>query len=327
MARKIAFFWGHIAEYCDFTPYEFNRQQLMPSIIVLLVLGGAHWYCQGGLFISILVVVYSVASVLAYSKVIISYLCLKLTETLVDNYIDAGLELHLNGYQAWDYYEKDVFGRMGHHIGHGLCYESSALMMMLIADSCKTRLVFGESYSGFSHEMVDHCWVELKYLGIWWVIDSSWCSLLMPIPRILYNLSIAPIRERIVSCEEFWGSKITKVFYEALKTPDKSYLFHELVFFRRTIGMDGRDDCMIQEILGDDFLDDFEGFGERSIMVKPDIFSSNRPITQRIINEYMAKESRERPKAHTIRKAKRDLRFLQKARDEYAREHPEEATL
>lgn len=324
--RKFAYLWGYFVEVVGIFPYEFEVYHLAPYFIVMSVLTGVYFLYQESRPLLIMTVVFQILTILIALKYIVSIVSFRLSDKILDVLSDSLAEFYLNGYQVWDYYDTQFFSRLGHYIGHGLCYESSALLMMLFRDKFNIRIIFGSCFSDQSYEMVDHCWVEVKHLGIWWAIDPIWYSKPLPIPRALFCFSNAPVYERIIEDKEFFSPEITRIMYQFLKKPETSYLLHNLVFFRRAIWKNDRDKYMVHELFGEDYLDDLDGFGERDNIVVPDAFSSKKLVTQRIINEFLTNEHRKQPKAHTFRKANFIMKKVKQAREEYDRTHPKEPT-
>ena len=48
--------------------------------------------------------------------------------------LGAGEKVYLNGIPVWSYYDNDTFYRLGKYLGYGVCYESSALLMLMLKD-------------------------------------------------------------------------------------------------------------------------------------------------------------------------------------------------
>ena len=138
----------------------------------------------------------------------------------------------LNGFSVWELLATDFFYRIGKYLGHGLCYEVAALLMLVYRDYPEeTRLVFADCMMD-DGERTDHAWFEFKAHHLWWAIDPAWYA---PTPRlrIMHKLMARARYERVIGNDEFWGNKLAQQFYQALKKPETSYLFYELSLFRR----------------------------------------------------------------------------------------------
>lgn len=235
-----------------------------------------------------------------------SFYFLNLTKRMIERNISYLCHLFLQGVQAWAFFENNLFTRIGKYIGHGLCYEATALTMLGWHDNKNTCIVFGECYSDIYNEHVKHCWMEVKVYGVWWVIDPTWFHS-FPEPRWYYYLIHRTRRERIISHKEFWNSNITNTFYQYLKDPETSYLFHELVYFRRNHQND------IKMVFEEFEMSEIKNDGTKFRLELLDIFKRGRPVTYRIINEFLANPSRTLPKRRTYRKAMRLLKTRNEA--------------
>lgn len=220
--------------------------------------------------------------------------------------VELGCETFLNGYQVWRWERDWTFTRIGRYIGHGLCYEASALLMLVWKDYKKTRYVFGRAYSTSEKGRVDHSWMEVKAYGIWWVFDTTWIHPTHPIPRLLHHLEHRVFPVRKISHREFFSHETARNMAEMIKDPKTSYLFHDLCLFRRSKNTRK----MILEVYHDE---KFTPRGECSNPLLVAIFKDGRPITQRVISEFIVHKNRELPKRRTWRKA----RVLEKTMDRY----------
>ena len=212
--------------------------------------------------------------------------------------VELGCEAFLNGFEVWRYEQNGTFTRIGHYIGHGLCYEASALLMLVWRDFKKTRYVFGRAYSSSCHEWVQHAWMEVKAYGIWWVFDCTWMYPVHPVPRLLHRLHDKAFSVRNISHKKFFNYEVSTKMAEMIRDPATSYFFHDLCCFRRSSEGDRRQ--MIME-----FYDsvDFIPNGKRPNVLLVGIFKKGRPITQRIIREFVTRDQRKVPKKHSFRKA------------------------
>ncbi len=148
--------------------------------------------------------------------------------------ITRGLSNYLNGESFW-HYENGGFLEMGRYLGHGLCYEAAAMLMLVWHDHEKTRFVYGEAYSDIYHDRVPHAWMELKAYGIWWVFDAGWESPAHPVPRLWYLFINHAKAEGIIEHREFFSHKNAKILAQAIKRPDTSMCLHKLSSFSRNL--------------------------------------------------------------------------------------------
>ncbi|MBR2543095.1 hypothetical protein IKF03_00605 [Candidatus Saccharibacteria bacterium] len=233
-------------------------------------------------------------------------LYIRLIHSLIVLNVELCLKHYLNGFRVWEFYHNEAISRLGEYLKHGLCYESTALLMLVWKDFRKTRIAFLDCYSGYEKRRVDHAWFEFKRYGIWWVIDSTWCKAI-PLPRAFYATMVRARYVRIIDHEEFWRPKFVADFYEHLKTPENSYLFFELVLFRRMVehGVsmyhEHRD---VKNLLAD---------GENPTWSMMGIYGNEHPISQQMLREYIARPKRKRPKERTIRKTIRLQNTVERA--------------
>lgn len=214
--------------------------------------------------------------------------------------IRLGQETYLNGYPIWWYESYGTFSRIGHYIGRGLCYEMGALLMMVWKDHKKTRLLFCEIYDPGSGEWMDHCLMEIFAFGIWWVMDATWRYPVIPMPSICYFTLNKVETTRIISHEEFFSHDIVNQMARMIQCPVTSYLFNDLAIFAKCYN--SSEDLMIFEKYQ---IDKLVHRGNEAVIALSGIFNRNRPVTQRIILEFLTHNERKSPKRRTFRRARR----------------------
>lgn len=214
------------------------------------------------------------------------------------------------GFTVEDYCSKEVFQRLGAYIGHGLCYEASALIM-LIWKNHPSRLVYGECCGNTKKERLKHCWVEVKYGMNWYVIDSTWASSIQPRP-IYYRTNNAKV-DRVVEYDEFWGFGVSNELYERMKQPETAYIFWFLMLYRRIYSN--------QTLL---FLDDCPDLviGDAVNLFPVDAYSGTDgkryPITHEILRDYVMNDRLVYPRRRMISRGRRFGKIMRQAHDEAA---------
>lgn len=148
--------------------------------------------------------------------------------------VNRGLNTYLNGEKFW-HYENGGFTELGYYLGHGLCYEAAAMLMLVWQDWKQTRFVCGEAYSDTLQDMVPHAWMEVKAYGVWWVIDAGWFSPSHPVPRIWYILTEQAKVTQIIEHSEFFSHKTARDLANAIRNPDTSMCLHKLSNFSRNL--------------------------------------------------------------------------------------------
>ena len=204
----------------------------------------------------------------------------------------------LNGYQAWCYFMNGAVKRLGQYIGHGLCYEAAALMMLIWRDEPTARYCFVSCRDDHG-KWVDHCWMELKAYGIWWVIDPAWW-LPCPWPRFWYRLTVRSRYHRVVEHDEFWRIPFVEEFYRQMAEPRGSYPFHELTLFRRARTAET---AMIWEYCGIKSLAQVGRVGKKAATPLFAVFGWKRPVTPRILGHFIANPRAKWPRRHDYRRA------------------------
>jgi hypothetical protein len=214
--------------------------------------------------------------------------------------VELGCATFLNGFQVWKFEAEGAFTRIGYYIGHGLCYEASALLMLVWKDWKKTRYVFGRAYSAEEHGWVEHSWMEVKAYGIWWVFDCTWLYPVHPVPRLIQRLENKAFAVRKIPHDEFFSYKTATSMADMIQKPETSYLFHDLCCFRRSKELEGTKMMLMEYFDSTDFVPQ----GGRPNPLLIGIFKKGRPISQRIICEFLTRDSRKAPKKKSFRRAR-----------------------
>lgn len=224
---------------------------------------------------------------------------------LTEEIITLGYENYLNGFSIWEYERSKTFCRLGYYIGHGLCYEASAVLMLMLKGRRKTRFVYGEAIHNPKDKFTDHCWVEVKVCGVWWAIDSVWLFPVPPIPIIFHRFLTRTYAVRKISDKEFFSHKIAVEMAERIKDPKTSYIFHDLVCFRRAYWENEAKNAKTMVIENNKgwhlATEEKNGICWNILLI--DVFKVGRPVTQKIIREFVANDRRTLPKRRTFRRA------------------------
>lgn len=215
------------------------------------------------------------------------------------------------GHNLCDILERRFFYRYGQFIGHGFCYETSALMMLALRNNPTARIVKGT----FLHRdrPCAHLWVEFWAYRHWWVLDPCEPESFIFLRSSYYEAK----RMKIISrCRylKFWSYSSVRKLYRKLRQPQTSFLFCELSSCFRTDYEDAAE--LALERIGDPhflskcaFLDD----PRCGTILIPDLCHPRIVYSRRLINEFMARPQRLRPKNHTLRQARTVYRNVCKA--------------
>lgn len=237
-----------------------------------------------------------------------------IAKQLVNRNIELACQKFLNGIQIWVYFAGSVFYRLGQYVGHGLCYEASALEMLLWRDEPTTRYCFASCRGRSAKTRVDHSWIEFKAYGIWWVIDATWYPP-CPFPRFWHSLSTGARYHRIISHDEFWSIPFAEEFYNKLSNPKTSYLFYELTLFRHSARCAPKMEWEVNNVFE---LSQVGFSGVYPSCVLYNVFSKKHPVTPSILRHFLVNPKATLPKRHDYRHARilsrRILAYLSQAK-------------
>lgn len=230
--------------------------------------------------------------------------------------------LFLNGYPVWLYFDGEeglgIYHRLLNYLGHGFCYEFSAIEMMIWKDAgYPQRFVYADCGRNNS-EKVGHCWFEIKRFGVWWAFDPAWFR--VPVAPMLagrHARLVEATNARALSAESFWSRKTFRYLYSQMQSPETSYMFYYLATARTCKSPEGG--LVIDFLVKKDELVDLDS------PLWPLIYSLHSlrgsrpgtPVTQRIINEFAVNPRRINPKAKTYRRALAETREIRRKYEEY----------
>ncbi len=200
------------------------------------------------------------------------------------------------GYPTSEVYLDDFFQRYQSFVGHGFCWAVAALTMLCLRHEPTARIVdaFVRDKRG---QVYAHAWVEFRYHGMWWIVDPCWCTPFM-VPRWRsLRLRHVEIRD-ICTYERFWNYPISREFYAKLRNPETSYLFREIWIIYSHY--DSRSESFHPQI-SDLRLN--HGVGTAQDYEQNPFQAKDIPFSKQIMDEYMRKPPRLRPKARSIRRA------------------------
>ncbi|MBR3220571.1 hypothetical protein IKF76_01765 [Candidatus Saccharibacteria bacterium] len=146
-------------------------------------------------------------------------------------------DFYLCGYNVKDERLFPAIFRMSKWAGHGLCYEISALMMLILLNLGynHAKLVHGR------HRYGTHSWVEFPNFVVSYALDPI-CIEKIPyaIKRYQYHKAIGKPRITF-SCgmRRFRSYPTARILAECIKNPETSYILKELRFFRPDFNIEG----------------------------------------------------------------------------------------
>jgi len=185
---------------------------------------------------------------------------------------------------------EDFFGRFRDYNDEGFCYTFSAVVMLSLKRFRTARLVRGNiRHNNYGY----HSWVEIWYLGEWYVIDLSLNDHpILLIPRRIFYAVQRPELMLIYSHRKFWADPAAKHLYERIQKPELSRVFVDVWahYTPRPGKVEIADMNTPIELLEASGL---------YYLFPPD---TGYKFSQRIVNEFMARPERKQPKRRTLRR-------------------------
>lgn len=219
-------------------------------------------------------------------------------------------EIYFHGYELKRYLDSSAIIRLENWLKAGLCYELSVLAMMLVKDNKSARICRGDFYDKDGKLKTKHAWVEVKVpLNGWFAIDLAWFSPCFGRRKDYFkrcNEDGKLIRKWVYPHDKFWGIQFSNVILEAIKCRETSCILLELTAFGGPEHGYGFMDW-IQKI-------DKLRFSDGSIMLPHTRAEADRPISTRVIRDFVKKPTRRSPKSKSIRIAKKEIRAYERWR-------------
>lgn len=203
---------------------------------------------------------------------------------------DALDEHYLCGYRIGDLLLNNFFERFRHFNDEGFCYTFSAVIMLSLKHLRSAQLVRGNiRCNNYGY----HSWVEIRYFGVWYVIDVCLHdNTRLLVPRTLYYSVQRPQVMVRYRHRQFWADPAAHQLYTRLQKLETSRVFVEI--WDHYTPAHGHIEIF-------DMITPLHGLPEADYysLFPPD-FSFR--FSQRIVDEFMARPERLRPKMHTLRR-------------------------
>lgn len=215
--------------------------------------------------------------------------------------------LHLEKLTVYDFFDREVFRRMAFYIGHGSCYEAAAMTMFALKGNRKSRYCIIQGRNKELSQHTQHAFVEFRKFGIWWAFDPLWHAFPL-MTRLEHNLRTRTRYTRIVSYDEFWSLTPSKVLYPLMESAETSHVFLDLAGYH-CLG-DGDTTFLFEKLEPDVFA--MRG-GKAQNLFFLDVYGEDRPISWRILREYLYHPRRVYPKRRTYRRALAHYKAMREA--------------
>ncbi len=144
-------------------------------------------------------------------------------------------ELYFNGETIKDIIDKKGMHELQEETGNGMCYEFSALAMMLLKDNPTAKICRGYYQSKDGDFETPHSWVEflVPEMGVF-VADFAWmypgfCSLSDYSKRAESEGNLTT--KWVCSYDDFWGYAPSKKIYEKMQKKDTSFVLSDLIVY------------------------------------------------------------------------------------------------
>lgn len=243
-----------------------------------------------------LIIVLSFCSLAVAAWGYLSSLLLKdyLLRKFVREITERSTRIYFHGFQLCYYIKESTFQRITSWLEEGLCYELSVLAMILLKDYHETRLCHGNYYDEDGKYLTGHSWVEVKVpLNDWTVLDFSWVSKgFYPKNQYFKDFHTLKITE-VYTYDQFWGIEFFRDLSKAVEQKDTSYILTPLTKYCRPIN-----DSFFNPNLASCKL-----LREYTITTYPTIYESGKPLSNRIIRDFIKHPDRTKPKPSSVRRA------------------------
>lgn len=206
-------------------------------------------------------------------------------------------QVYFYGFPLLEILDKGFIPRFRTVLECGLCFEVSALMMLTFHNNRTARIVRAKIWDDSEQIWIEHSWLELRYHGIWFLIDPCWQFPYAIFKKDFYEI-VQMKNRRVCGRDEFMSYSISQQFAKKLRDPETSCLLAELMFTYRPHTKDAVE--MFDPRIKERRLSSFNG---RIVCPVQAVYAPKiLCISRGIVKDYMDKEKRLRPKAKTLRR-------------------------
>ena len=239
---------------------------------------------------------------------------------LAKQLMDEIIPCYFHGFPLCQVLINESFWQLSSYIGYGLCYETSALMMLALKNQRSARIVYADAIAETldgERETDQHVFVEFWKFGLLWCVDIAWASpmALMWWPIYKREFEIQHIN-RVFSYDEFWQYPLSLPLYEKIHDAEHSHILFELSAYASHKNDHGAKGWL-------ELPDNFSLSAENGLVYFPGgvyRYGRERPMSNSIIRDFLARPERQHPTARSVRKARKlDKAFERKYNEELAR--------
>lgn len=203
------------------------------------------------------------------------------------------------GFPLSSFLASNAFIRIEDWARTGLCYELSAIAMLLLKFNPTTRMCRG--FFERNGHLSRHSWVEFKIpFNGWFVMDLAWLHPSIVRKKLYQEITKISLTKRW-TCDyaEFWSLDLANILYDYLRdpktsnvlmdlwcfgNPDQSFEFYQVCFQKNLTFSDG-------------------GKGMSLYYVK-----ESKPLSTQIVQDFVRRPSRRQPRSKTVRWMRSELK-------------------
>lgn len=210
--------------------------------------------------------------------------------------------LYFHGFKIHRYLDSKAFSRLQSWLGCGMCYELSALAMLVLKCNKTAKLYRGDYYDQSGKLQTRHGWVEFRipFCG-WCVADFSWIHEGFARKKNYFrNLDGGRLKARW-SCgyKDFWDLPFPNVLHKSMQNKKTSYVLGELTRFS---GPYKEEDGFTEWCYSGQDLKYTDG----TFMIP--FYLEGKPVNSRIMRDFVKNPRRRHPRAKSIRLAELGIR-------------------
>lgn len=141
-------------------------------------------------------------------------------------------KFYLDGMNLIDVLDQEILLELGKLIG-GQCYEAAALAMLVLRGNPTARLVYGTAEnSPKTGERCDHSWAEFTAHGVPFVVDWTWFSDEICLPRIVHHDMRKTAIISTINYYDFWSNATARKLHQVMQDAGHSYVYPWLISWR-----------------------------------------------------------------------------------------------
>lgn len=182
------------------------------------------------IFVITIIVGAIISTLLFYTVILIEQLAL---QKFVAKIFKESENLYFHGMKLIHFLAPDTFYRLQEWLKSGLCYELSALVMLLLKNHRSARICHGACYDKDGNFFTTHAWVEVRILLNWYVIDIAWMYPWIRKRRHYFRDQDGTklIRKWTNTYRAFWDIWLSNYLWNAIQDSKTSHILRALGLF------------------------------------------------------------------------------------------------